>query len=443
MKVLWICNMMLPMVSKHLGLEVSNKEGWLTGLADMILQNKSDNNVELAVACPIGASMTERMWEVPVEEYDTTLLCYGFVEDVEHPESYAKELETQIQRIIEEFQPDVVHCFGTEYPHTMAVAKICEKEKVLIGIQGLCKVCAQVYLADLPERVVKRVTFRDWLRRDSILQQKKKFIARGEREETVLRNAGHITGRTWLDRKYVADVNGDAQYHFMNETLRSNFYEGSWEPDKCEKYSIFMSQGDYPLKGLHYMLKAMPKILEKYPQAKVYVAGNSITRYETWKDKIKISSYGKYIRELVEEYGLQDKVTFLGRLDAEEMKAQFLKSNVFVCASAIENSPNSLGEAMILGVPCVTAMVGGIRTVFTNGEDGITYPGYGDEEYAKSEDKEQAQAERLAEAVLAMWSDEDRMLAYTQNARKHAGLTHNGQNNYARLVEIYREITKK
>lgn len=38
MRILWVCNIMLPMVAEHLGKEASNKEGWLTGLADMILK---------------------------------------------------------------------------------------------------------------------------------------------------------------------------------------------------------------------------------------------------------------------------------------------------------------------------------------------------------------------------------------------------------------------
>ena len=53
------------------------------------------------------------------------------------------------------------------------------------------------------------------------------------------------------------------------------------------------------------------------------------------------------------------------------MKDRFLKSHMYLCPSAIENSPNSLGEAMLLGVPCVAADVGGISSIFENGKDGI------------------------------------------------------------------------
>ncbi len=440
MKILWVCNIMLPMVAEHLGKEASNKEGWLTGLAGMILKNHEDNQIDLAVAFPIMEEMAEKKWVIPVKGTENALHCYGFLEDTVHPEVYEESLEGAIKEIVEDFKPDVVHCFGTEFAHTLAVTRVCDKDKVLIGIQGLCKLYAEKYLADLPRRVVKRVTFRDWLKKDSILEQEQKFIERGRREVEALQKVGHVTGRTWIDKDFSTRTNQKVKYHFMNETLRSNFYEGEWKFEACEPHSIFLSQGDYPIKGLHYMLKAMPAILKVYPEAKVYVAGNSIANYKTLKDKIKISSYGKYILELLKKYDLQDKVVFLGRMNAEEMKAQFLKCSVFVCPSVIENSPNSLGEAMLLGVPCVTARSGGIPSIFTDGEDGIVYPAHGASAYEKEADKEQAQAQRLAKAVMQMWSDEEKMLEYTKNAREHARKTHDGQCNYERLVEIYRTI---
>ncbi len=438
MKVLWICNTMLPVIGEHLGLEVGNKEGWLTGLADTILKNREDNEIELAVAFPVGAAMAKNRFEVVVSQGKLT--CYSFVEDTDHPELYQEALEPQLQQILADFRPDVVHCFGTEFPHTLAATRVCDREQLLIGIQGVCKQILDVYLTDLPEYVVKRVTFRDFLRKDSILQQVDKYAKRSAHEREALENAGHVTGRTRMDREYAMACNPKAQYHFMNETLRSNFYEGQWSLENCEKHSIFLSQGDYPLKGLHYALRAMPQILAKYPDAKLYVAGNPIIREKNMKGRLKISSYGKYIMELLELLDLESKVVFLGKLTAEQMKAQYLKSHMFVCASAVENSPNSLGEAMLLGMPCVSALVGGVPDVFVSGEDGIAYPGYGAGEYAQTADREAAQAKQLAQAICDMWADEGRMCEYGQAAAAHARVTHAPQTNYNRLVEIYREI---
>ena len=67
------------------------------------------------------------------------------------------------------------------------------------------------------------------------------------------------------------------QYHKCNETLRECFYTGSWGYQQCEPYSIFVSQATYPIKGFHFLLEALPSILNVYPQTHVYVSGVDIT----------------------------------------------------------------------------------------------------------------------------------------------------------------------
>ncbi len=440
MKILWVCNTILPQAAEYLNMEGTNKEGWIAGLAERLLREQGDYQVELAVACPMYGGSEKQKWLITGVDGAQAFWQYGFKEDVDHPETYDKNLGEELKKIIEDFQPDLVHCFGTEYPHTLALTKVCDKDKLLIGFQGVCSKLEEVYYADLPEKVIKRVTFRDFLKQDSIRMQKEKFKKRSISEEEAIKAAKHVTGRTVLDKSYALKYNPDIQYHFMNETLRSVFYQGAWSPETCEPHSIMISQGDYPLKGLHYVLKAMPMILELYPDARLYVAGNPIVRPKNLMGALKISSYGKYIMELLEQWKLKDKVVFLGKLNGTQMRERMLLSNVFVCASAAENSPNSLGEAMLLGVPCVTAWVGGVLTVFEDGVDGIAYPGYGAEVYRKVSDPETAQAKMLAQAVIEMWQDEEGMVTYGKNASAHAGITHDGQKNFKRLLEIYREI---
>lgn len=457
MKILWLCNTMLPVVAEHLHREATNKEGWLSGLCDVILKRQRDNGITLALAFPVdeqhlaGSDKVKNgIYQEDIEVQGVALHCYGFYENTAAPHEYHSGLEKSMERICEDFRPEVIHCFGTEYPHTLALCRAYpHRERILISIQGLCAVYANAYLANLPEDVVKTVTFRDRIKGDSILQQQEKFRKRGEHEIEAIRLAGNVSGRTAWDRHYTREWNPNAHYYAMNETLRSNFYEGQWEKEKCLPYSIFLSQGDYPIKGLHYMLLALPLIQKQYPRARVYVAGNSVVKYHTLQERIKISAYGKYLRSIIRHQGIEEAVVFLGPMNAQQMKEQYLRSNLFLCCSAIENSPNSLGEAMLLGMPCISAKMGGVESIFTDGEDGIIYPGFKSPENSFDNicDSKSAQegslennVKYLADAVIRMWSNEEKMLWYCQNARNHAQKTHNREANYHRMTEIYAKI---
>lgn len=447
MKVLWLCNVMLPVIAQEYGLEASNKEGWLSGLLDVMMENQKENQIQLAIAHPAPLHLfpkNEVMIKKGIQVREGNVTSYGFREDVVNPDRYDPKLEEDLKRITEDFEPDVIHCFGTEYPHTLAMCRTYpKKERLLITIQGLCAVYADSFYADLPERVIRRATFRDRLKKDSIPEQREKYVRRGEMEKESVALAGNIGGRTPWDRYYANKWHPEARYFLMGETLRSNFYEGRWEQEKHEPHSIFLSQGDYPIKGLHYMLLAMPRILEKYPDAHVYVAGNGITAYRTIKEKLKISSYGKYLREIMKEYDLEDKVTYLGRLSSKQMKDRYLKSSVFVCPSSIENSPNSLGEAMLLGMPCVASDVGGIPGIFEADRDGVVYQGHrpeNDDFYDGISSTLEGNAAELANAVLQIWEDPEKTKKFCESARAHALKNHDRAENYRKTIQVYETI---
>lgn len=413
---------MLPVIAKVKNLTYSNREGWLSGIFGQIAGRKdaAGKEVTLGVCYPVERKDEEEKLTVD------GIFCYGFCEDLQRPERYAPDLERRFAEIFAEFRPDIIHIFGTEFPHALAAARAFGKpQRTLVGIQGLCNEIARVYMAGLPEAVCRSRTFRDIVRKDSLMQQQEKFVRRGEHEIEVLRLSGHITGRTRFDREGSLKWHQDARYHQMNETMRSSFYSGEWKWESCHRHRIFLGQGDYPLKGFHFLLEAMPLLLDRYPDAKVYVAGNSIVAHHTWKEKLKLSAYGKYLLSLMEKYNLRDKVTILGRLCEEEMKDQYLKAAVYVCPSVLENSPNTVGEAMLLGVPVVASKAGGIPDMITDGEDGLLFP-VGD-------------TKALAKSIESVF-DKELAGRISEGAKRRARAVHDGENNYRRLLEIYEEI---
>lgn len=422
MKVLWLCNIILPKVAAKMGLKASNKEGWLSGACSAA---EKGGEFELGVCFPVGKENDGFFLEDGVK-------YYGFYEDTSAPEIYDPSLEGRLSSIVAKFDPDIVHIFGTEFPHTRAMANVMKEhpERILIGIQGVLDIYKDHYFDGLPERVINRVTFRDLVRKDSLKIQQNKYALRAVNETEALKIAGNVTGRTPFDKEFTSGVNPAAKYHFMNETLRADFYEyalsaGAARP-ATEVHSIFLSQGNYPIKGAHMMIRALAKLKEKYPDARVYIAGDNVTRHSTLKEKLKLSSYGKYLLELIKEYSLEDSVTFTGSLPVSDYIDRLSKSNVFVCPSSIENSPNSLGEAMMLGVPCVSANVGGVSGIFDDGRDGILY--------------DFSDIDALVKAVSEIFDNPEKAAEYAANASEHAMATHDPASNYTRLTEIYKDI---
>lgn len=420
MKVLWLCNLMPSIVAKKLNRPATNKEGWILGMADQVKKNA---DITLGMAFPISQE------ENITGEVDG-ISFFGFHEDSQHPEVYDKSLESALGFICEEFQPDVIHCFGTEYPHTLAMLRMKEwRSRVLVHVQGVMERYAKVYYAGLPEEVTEKATFRDVLKKDSIWQQKEKYEKRSVHEREVVKNAVHVCGRTEFDKEYVLSVNPSCTYYTVNETLRPEFYGKKWEEEKTKKHSIFVAQGNYPIKGIHYMLEALPKIKETYPDVTLRVAGDRVTAYGTLKEKIKISAYGKYLLSLIKKGNLQDNVEFLGSLGVEEILKEYLSAAVYVIPSVIENSPNSLGEAMILGMPCVAARVGGIPSLAEDKKEVLMY---------RPED-----TDKLAEHVMNLFEKKEEAKALGEAAHARALLTHDAVANYKMLHWVYETIAKK
>lgn len=321
-----------------------------------------------------------------------------------------------------EIRPDVVHIHGTEYSHGHAYMKACGSENVVISIQGIKSVCSDYYHYGISRSdIYKNITLRDLLR-GTIIKRQKDFRKSSEYEMEMLKMSRHIIGRTSWDKAHVWSVNPDANYYFCNETLRPEFYEGHvWDYHKCKKHSIFLSQAEYPIKGLHQVVKALPLVLRSFPDTVVRVAGNNIIAMDSVIQSLKLTGYGKYLRRLIKKCGLIAHVEFTGSLDAIQMRQEYLDSNVFVCPSSIENSPNSLAEAQVLGVPCISSYVGGTMDMMQGNEDNL----YRFEE-----------VEMLAYKICAVFADEDRQT----DMRDVALRRHDPATNSERLLNIYRYI---
>ncbi len=419
MKILWITNKITKAVSLHLGdTSETPSGGWIDGLFESLVKQ---DELEFSVAFPYSQKMygiTESFSfhgfnRCPMNGMDLTTV-------------------TQIEEIIDQENPDVIHIFGTEFTHSYAAVLAAENrgvlDRVVINIQGIMSACAEHYTDALPPKIVNRYTLKDFVSGNTIAHQRDDFTQRGEWEKKTLRKVKNVIGRTAFDKACVTDINPELNYYHCNETLRPAFYSDNWDIEKCERHSVFISQGSYPIKGLHCFIPAAAIIKKKYPDLKVYIAGANM-KITGLAARLRAGSYKLYINQLIREYGLEDTVVYTGPLVCPRMKKRYLSSHVFVSPSVLENSPNSVGEAMILGVPVVSSNVGGVSSMLTDGEDGFLY--------------RYDNAQALADCVDKIFSDDALAQKFSQNARAHAAKTHNVENNNQVMLEIYKKISGK
>lgn len=416
MKVLWIVNKVFPYPANKIGISNNVFGGWLNGLANKL---KDNNNIELAIATVYNGK--------EIQEYNDGKITYYLIPGAPATK-YKKKFEFYWKEIDKRFHPDLVHVHGTEYTHGLAFLNACPKVKSITSIQGLVSVYSDVYLGNIDtKQIIKNITLRDMIKFDSILQQKNKMKKSGFFEIETLKKSNVILGRTTWDYANSKAIVGEKKFNYIksNETLRESFYGQKWNPENIQRNTIFCSQGNYPIKGLHYLLKAICILKQVNTDIKLYVAGTNIINNTSLKNRLKRTGYAKYIIKLIDKYKIKDNVEFLGVLNEDEMRKHMLKSNVFVLSSAIENSSNSLGEAMLMGMPCVAANTGGTPDMLEHKKEGFLYP--------------YTEPAILAEYILEYLNDDSLCMEYGKNASVRANERHNPNKNLEEIIEIYKK----
>lgn len=410
-KILWLTNILLPDISGELGREKECMGGWLDSLLTSL---KKDPEFKLAVAT-VG-NVKELI------DIDCGQVRYFVLPLPGSPMSPAPQLEPLWKEIQQRFHPDILHLHGSEFPWKLSCFQSFSDACSILSIQGLSSVCSRYYLEGIDDLdILRNVTFRDIVKRKTLWQEKRDFFKRGEFEKRCLLQVRHIIGRTSWDKRHARILAPQAEYHFCNECLRTAFYTGTWSLKNVERHSLFLSQGSYPLKGLHMMLRALALLKTKYPDVKLYVGGDNPVQ----KGWFRLDGYGHYLKRLIREMNLKDHIIFLGLLNEQQMKDRYLLSHVFVCPSSIENSSNSVGEAQMLGVPVITSNTGGLPDFAVEGAALL----YHFQEY-----------EELAEHVDHIFSDNVLAEKISAAGKAQAKIRHDIKLNAACQKNIYLKI---
>ena len=415
MNILWITNILLPEAINLLDgqKDLKSSGGWILGAAAGLIENPT--------ICLSIATVSNLVSELKVLRGDH--IVYYVLPFGRGNFRYNREYESLWLQVREMVKPDIVHLHGSEFTHGLSYVNACGSDNVVLSIQGLRSVYEDYWFQGLSKwEVLKNTTIHDIIKCDGLFADYYEYQELSKTEVELIKKVKHIIGRTSWDKAHTWAINPKATYYFCNETLRPEFYMGDlWSYDNCQKHTIFLSQAANPIKGLHQVLKAMPIILQHFPDTQIRIAGYDIIRNNIKCRSLRVSGFGKILGKYIERYHLQKHITFTGNLNADEMKREYLNANIFVMPSSIENSPNSLGEAQILGVPHIASYVGGACDMMVGNADNL----YRFDDYIM-----------LAEKICRIFENKDKQV----NMSASAFMRHNPEINKKQLLTIYSKI---
>jgi phosphoribosylanthranilate isomerase len=170
MNILWLTNVPLPEASQLMNEASTPFGGWLVNAS---IRLSEEEGISLAIAFA-KTGLSDVLTLMGIKK------TYYAFPPVGENEAKTNEGTKFLASILEQAKPDIVHIFGTEYAHTLAMVNACNKLNIaaVISIQGLVSVIAQHYLVDLPVKIQNRFTLRDLIRQDNLKQQQSKFVKR-------------------------------------------------------------------------------------------------------------------------------------------------------------------------------------------------------------------------------------------------------------------------
>lgn len=407
MKVLWFANTPCRSV---LTLDPNMViGGWLNSLEEELVKSKK---IELSICF---------YWKDDIKPF--------FENNVNYYPIYIPKNKRVLKRIFSKFndlneiklllnivnivKPDIIHIHGTEFNFGLLQKQV--NIKSVVSLQGILSPYYEKYFSGIPKTdVIINEKFSSKLKLNSELNNFKRLSSAVQREKQILESSTNIIGRTDWDRRIAKILSPNSEYYVGNEIMRKPFYENCWSKNEFNStlnVVTIMSGGLY--KGLENIVKTL-EILKNHSSKKICwkVIGQSENDYLALVVK-------KWLKVSYKNLNLQ----FLGKLKEDKLVSVLLESDVYCQVSHIENSPNSVCEAMLLGMPIIASFVGGTDSILEHNKEGILI--------------QDGDPYSLAGTIIELSENFNLAIEYAKNARVRALERHNSKKIGNEYIEIY------
>lgn len=295
------------------------------GGAERVITNLSNylvkNNNEVIITTTIkGKTFYELNKKIKLYGLDDEKISLNFI-------MKNKKRLTELKKILKDEKPDIIVSFLPEPSYRVLFLKIFNRQlKVIVSVRNDPKV---EYKSRINRLIMKLL----YPLADGFVFQtqeaKEYFSKRIQRKSVIIPNP-------------------------INEEFICEPYTG-------EREKTIVTVGRLEEQKNHKMLiDAFSKLPKEFNEYKLIIYGEGSLRHK--------------LEQQINNLGLENRVILAGQVD--DIKKEIYKAGVFVLSSNYEGMPNSLMEAMALGIPCISTdcPCGGPRFLIKNGYNGYLVP---------------------------------------------------------------------
>lgn len=212
-------------------------------------------------------------------------------------------------------------------------------------------------------------------------------------EHACLRRARDIVIISPFVEKYVRPLT-QANFHRIENPVQPQLFHIVRHPIPFRVLYVGSIQ---KRKGLADLIKAIAVLKNYIPGIHLRVAGGFLEPF---------AEYGQYVKKLVGDLGVDDRIHFLGHLDRPSLMIELQSCDLFCLPSYLEASPVVVAEAMAAGCPIITTKIESTDHLIVDGETGYRYP--------------PGDIQSLSDSIFYLLSSEENKLRFGQRAKEEA-----------------------
>lgn len=283
-----------------------------------------------------------------------------------------QQVKDELLQIIEEERADIIQCFGAEWPYSRIAAYT--SVPVVVHMMGFLNIYHSSLRMVPGRNILLPVSYR------TLIQQSKRFVrsilqgspqdafadpveAANAFERETMRTNRYFMGRTEWDRNIVKYYSPNARYYHVPEVIKKTVYDsaGTWKGSRRKKLRLLTISSADDRKGNEIILHCARLLKDLIGLDFIWhVAGN----------REFFPSFERYTG-----ISRQDVcVELIGMIRPQEIVRELSEADLFIHPSIIDNSPNTICEAQLIGCPVIASRVGGVPQLIEDGVTGFLYP---------------------------------------------------------------------